>query len=426
MKQVSEHVNKNNLLPKFQSAYRPLHSTETALLRVQNDILRSLDSSKGVILCLLDLSAAFDTIDHEILLSRLQTTMGITGAAINWFRSYLVDRQQRVHVQGVSSSPQLLAYGVPQGSVSGPQDFSYYSSDLVRIAELHDINVHLYADDSQLYLSFELSSPEDADQALKQVEDCILDFRIWMLENKLKLNDDKTEALIILPSRQVHKRSIFQVKVGDCPVSVNTHARNLGIIFDDTLSMKEQINAVVKSCNIQLRSIGNIRKYLSSEAATNLIHAFITSRLDNGNSLLFGLPDYLIEKLQRIQNNAARILTRAAKYEHITPVLQDLHWLPVESRIKFKILLLTFKCLNSLAPEYLSELLNIYQPSRPLRSSNNLNLDVPPTRLKSYGDRSFSKASPLLWNPLPIEIKSSSSLQTFKRKLKHHLFKDSY
>ena len=114
------------------------------------------------------------------------------------------------------------------------------------------------------------------------------------------------------------------------------------------------------------------------------------------------------------------------RHDHITLVLQDLHWLPVESRIKFKILLLTFKCLNNLAPEYLSELLNIYHPARPLRSSNNLNLDVPPTRLKSYGDRSFSKASPILWNPLPFEIKSASSLQTFKNKLKQYLFKDSY
>jgi hypothetical protein len=231
---------------------------------------------------------------------------------------------------------------------------------------------------------------------------------------------------VILPSRQAYKRSISQVQVGDCQVTVNSSARNLGVIFDDTFSMKAQINAVVKSCNFQLRSIGNMRKYLTTEAATNLIHAFITSRLDNGNSLLFGLPDYLIGKLQRIQNNAARILTRTAKYDHITPILQDLHWLPVESRIKFKILLLTYKCLNNLAPEYLSELLNLYLPSRSLRSANNLDLVIPVTRLKSYGDRSFSYAAPTLWNSLPLEIKSASTSATFKHLLKSHLYKVSY
>ena len=113
-------------------------------------------------------------------------------------------------------------------------------------------------------------------------------------------------------------------------------ARNLGVIFDNTLTMKDQINSVVKGCHIQLRSIGQIRKYLSAEAASNLIHAFVTSRLDNGNSLLSGLPDNQIAKLQRVQNTAARILTRTLKFDHITPILHDLHWLPIEQRIKFK------------------------------------------------------------------------------------------
>ncbi len=177
-----------------------------------------------------------------------------------------------------------------------------------------------------------------------------------MIQNKLKLNDDKTEVLIILPSRQIHKRSISKVRIGDTGVSVNSKAKNLGVIFDDTLSMKEQVNAVAKGCYAQLRSIGHLRQYLSFDAASSLIHAFITSRLDNGNSLLSGLPDKLIKKLQRIQNTAARILTRTPKFDHISPILQDLHWLPVAQRIKFKILLLTFKCLHNLAPEYLSDL----------------------------------------------------------------------
>jgi hypothetical protein len=368
----------------------------TALLRVQNDILHSLNCSKGVILCLLDLSAAFDTISHDILLSRLQNTFSIQGSALDWFRSYLEDRYQAVSVNGVSSKPKLLSFGIPQGSVSGPQDFSYYTSEIAKIAELHGVLIHLYADDTQLYISFDLTSAESTVIAVQQIEDCIQDIRNWMVQNKLKLNDDKTELIIITPSRQSHKCTIKRLQVGNCEVNASANARNLGVVFDNTMSMKDQVNAVVKSCNFQLCAIGQIRKYLSSDAAQNLIHAFITSRLDNGNSLLAGLPDTLLNRLQKVQNTAARILTKTPKFSHITPILKELHWLPVEKRIQYKILLLTFKCLNNLAPNYLKELLEIYHPPRPLRSASTLNLKVPVTRLKTYGDRSFSKIAPVL------------------------------
>ena len=186
--------------------------------------------------------------------------------------------------------------------------------------------------------------------------------------------------------------------------------------------MKVQIKSVVKSCHHQLRNIGNIRKYLSTEAATNLIHAFISSRLDYSNSLLTGLPDSEIKKLQKVQNNAARILTRTKKYDHITPVLKNLHWLTMRKRIEFKVLILAYKCLNNLAPPYLMELLEVYEPSRTLRSGDQFNLRVPKSSLKTYGDRAFSHAAPVLWNDLPLAIKTASSLDLFKSKLKHHMF----
>ena len=197
------------------------------------------------------------------------------------------------------------------------------------------------------------------------------------------------------------------------------------VIFDCFLQMKSHINAVVKSCNCQLREIGKIRQYLTLEAATNLIHAFVSSRLDYGNSLLFGLPDTDLKKLQKVQNTAARILTRTGKYDHISPVLGDLHWLLIKDRIDFKILLLTYKSLNDLAPPYLLDLLQPYESCRALRSENQMNLKVPKTRLKSYGDRAFSHAAPKLWNKLPLEIKSASTLELFKSKLKTHMFSSS-
>jgi hypothetical protein len=239
-------------------------------------------------------------------------------------------------------------------------------------------------------------------------------------------SSDLSELIIILASWQTHKCSIKTIKIGDCEVHATPTVRNLGVYFDSCMSMKNHVNSVIKSANFQLKAIGRIRNYLSSEASASLVHAFITSKLDYGNSLLFGLPDTLLKKLQKIQNTAARILTRTKKYDHITHVLKELHWLPVEKRIHFKVLVLTYKCLNKCAPEYLYELISVYTPQRTLRSSNSLTLNVATTWLKSYGDRSFEMAAPTLWNTLPDIIKNSSSLDIFKSRLKCYLFEMSY
>ena len=244
--------------------------------------------------------------------------------------------------------------------------------------------------------------------------------------NKLKLNEDKTELLVITPSRQSNKIAVETIKIGDCHVTKSDSAKNLGVIFDSHMTFQPQINSLVKSCNWQLRKLGYIRKYLTADAAEKAIHAFISSRLDYGNSLLYGLPDYQIKRVQRIQNTAARILTKTSKYEHITPVLKDLHWLPVENRIIFKILTLTYRCLNKLAPQYLADLLHYHQNERNLRSTNQHLLQVPKSYKKTYGDRAFVNAAPRLWNSLPLNIRQSDSLTSFKTNLKTHMFKQSY
>ena len=155
-----------------------------------------------------------------------------------------------------------------------------------------------------------------------------------------------------------------------------------------------------------------------------MIHAFISTRLDSNNGLLYGIPKTQIKRLQRIQNSAVRIVTRCNKCEHITPFLKQLHWLPIQQRIKFKILTITYKCLHGLAPGYLSDLLTPYTPPRELRSSSAMQLAVPKTVLSGYGDRAFAKCSPVLWNALPIDIKCSTSLNSFKSALKTHLFSE--
>jgi hypothetical protein len=248
------------------------------------------------------------------------------------------------------------------------------------------------------------------------------DIVILMRDNKLKLNQDKTELEIIFPSRQSHKVTIKRMKIGDCYVESSPTAKNLGAIFDNNMCMQPHVSHLVKSCNAQLRSIGQARRYLTWDATEKVIHAFLSSRLDSGNSLLYRLPDTQIQRLQRVQNTAARILTRTKKCEHISPIIRSLHWLPISKRIHYKILVLTYKCLHNCAPTYLQESVQPYEPTRSLRSSSQSLLQVPKTRLKTYGDRAFAMAAPILWNMLPQNLRECDSLDIFATALKTYLF----
>ena len=164
---------------------------------------------------------------------------------------------------------------------------------------------------------------------------------------------------------------------------------------------------------------------MSPHATKQIVHSFITNRLDMGNALLFGLPQDQIARLQRVQNSAARLVTLTRKRAHITPVLENLHWLPVGYRIVYKLLLIVFKALNNLAPDYISHLLTPYEPPRLLRSSNK-SLLCEPRSNRSWGDRAFSVAAPRLWNNLPDNLKSCTSLDQFKSLLKTHLMEKAY
>ena len=425
--QMLNHMTMNGIHEPLQSAYKAGHSTETALVQVHNDICSAMDQNQVTILVLLDLSAAFDTVDHTILLNRLSNVVGIKDRALAWFKSYLTGRSQRVKIRDAFSDQFELSCGVPQGSVLGPLLFTVYLLPLGDLVRRHGVKFHMYADDSQLYIVFK-PIPSQIVVSIDKISACAQEIDNWMTENRLKFNGDKTD-MIIIGTRQMLRKLPTDITVDICGNSIGTKrsVRNLGVIFHANFNLKEHIAGVCKSAFFHLHNISLVRKYLTPDAASVAVHAFVTSRLDYANALLYGLPKCDISRLQRIQNAAARLVTGTRKREHITPILKQLHWLPVSFRVVFKILVLAFNAVHGTAPSYLCDLVNVCKPGRTLRSSSEAYLlEEPRTRLQSGGDRAFSKAAPVLWNRLPSAIRGAESLSTFKRQLKTHLYQQAY
>uniref|UniRef100_A0A3B3QY49 Reverse transcriptase domain-containing protein n=1 Tax=Paramormyrops kingsleyae TaxID=1676925 RepID=A0A3B3QY49_9TELE len=414
LQQLQFFLDIHGILEPFQSGFKALHSTESALLKVFNDLLLATDSGDSAILILLDLTAAFDTIDHDILISRLEHYVGIRGTALEWFRSYLTDRSLSVCLNGSVSTSAPLPCGVPQGSILGPILFSLYMLPLGSILKKYNISFHCYADDTQIYMPL----IRNDSHSFKRLLDCLEDIKAWMAFNFLNFNENKTEVLVFRPSAACDA----YVDLGPLEPYVKDTAKNLGIILDSNFKMEKQINTVVKSCFFQLRLLSKVKPFLSFKNFERVIHAFVSSRLDYCNALYAGISCSSISRLQLVQNAAAHLLTRTRRREHITPVLAALHWLPVHYRIHFKILLFVFKALHGLAPSYISGLLKVHTPSRALRSADQLRLLIPPSRLKSRGDRAFAVMAPKLWNELPLHIRLAPSLAVFKSHLKTHFY----
>src|SRR2546425_6754020 len=390
----------------LQSAYRKFHSTETALLRIYNDLLRASDRRQVTALVLLDLSSAFDTIDHQILLDRLASFYGFSGLALSLLRSYLSDRTHDVVVQSTSSSAFHITTGVPQGSVLGPPLFSLYTSPISHILENTNISFHLYADDTQLYIFF---SGSDSSSALASLSHALDSVYSWLTLNRLSVNPNKTEYLLIGTQQQHSKIVDFLLSFYGTALVPVSSARNVGVVFQSDLSFDKNIFNVCHSCFCHIRQIRQIRPSLDLNSSIQLANTLVSSKLDYFNSLFYGLPDTSIKRFKRVQNCLARVIFPVVKRsDHITPTLVKRQWLPIHKRIKFNIATITFKVLKNRQSYYLLALLQPHKLQISLRSSDKFLLETPKIKT-ALASSSFCHAAPSVWNSLPFDVRNSSS-----------------
>ena len=363
---------------------------------------------------LLDLSAAFDTVDHKLLLKILSDEIGLRGVALLWFESFLTGRAQRIRLGNVTSDEILIKFGVPQGSVLGPVLFNLYIRSIYGCVKDLGFDISGYADDHQVLKSFGTDSQGMV--LIYDLDKCFQEIKRWMSRYYLQLNDSKTQIIVFGSTRVLKEIQIKGINTSSgTSVRFISTVKNLGIYMDSKLTLSNQVVNLKKKSFTTLRNIRKIRFLLTKEQLKVIVNSLVVSCLDYCNGLFYGITEKLLMQLQLIQNAAAKAVTGKYKHDHLDEDLCQLHWLNVKKRIIFKIALLAYKSVNGLAPAYLQELFRYSHHGRTLK------LIIPEVKSK-YGQRSFSVIGPRLINRLPTSVTCSINVDTFKTALKTYLF----
>lgn len=412
-KQIEEFLTKNNLLDNFQSGFRSGRSTQTALLKVTEDMRKTLDDGEVTILTLLDFSKAFDSVDHDILIAKCRN-IGFSEPTLSWISKYFENRRQIVVVGDEVSSINNITRGVPQGSVLGPLFFLIYVNDLHNA--LSSCQYHLYADDLQIYISGKLC---EISSLIHRTNCNLASLHKWSMQNGLLLNPKKSQLIIIGSSRShklLNNMDIPKVMLDQVAIPRFSQVKNLGIMIDEKLNWEPQVRKVCQKVYAVLHSLKCVGKCLPVKAKETLIKSLLYPHLDYGDIIYNNLNKSLADTLQRVQNACIRFVYDIKKYDHISGYYKSNNILKLEHRRRYHCLSLIYKIINFSSPSYLANV-ELLTSSR---FQEQKLCSIPKSR-SVFLNKSFTVSTAKLWNNLPPYVRNCRTLKLFKKRLLNFL-----
>ena len=408
-KHLSKYIELSELFYVYQSGFRKNHSCQTALIRLCDSWYRSINNSEIVGTVFLDLRKAFDLVNHEILLSKLHIYFKDTNTN-NLLNSYISNRTQFVHNNGVSSSQQSITSGVPQGSILGPLLFCLYINDLPLCLKGLNVTCDIFADDNSLH-----THDRKLEVVNANLQEGLLRIDNWCKRNKMMLNPDKTKSMVIT-TRQKHqlKPLILDLRLNDKKIEQVESHKVLGVTIDMKLTWEPHINNICKLVARNVYLLKLLGNFVDLKYLTIFFHAHCMSHMNYASSIWSGADEVHLKPLNSIHRRAAKIM---CKQENLTTdqKLQKLGLLPLKRQHDYNTLIAVYKTRNNMHPQYLSQLLT---PCSSRYGSQNY---ITPRANMDLFKSSFSFNGPSLWNSIPITIKSLCTTQSFKHAVFKHL-----
>lgn len=407
--QLLDYLNENNILSEKQSGFRSLHSTATALLHATNEWLYNIDQGRLNGVVFLDLAKAFDTVDHSILLKKMEI-YGVRGTSLNWFKSYLSERSQCCLVNNHLSKKCYLSCGVPQGSTLGPLLFLIYINDLP--SSIAKCSPRMFADDTSISIS--ALSADDIETSLNSDLENV---KLWLETNKLNLNISKTEFMLLgSNARLFNLIKPPEIMLGNDPIKQVQSAKSLGVTIDNTLSWSEQVDNICKKISKAIFGLKLVRPFVPVNVLLTIYKALVLPHFDYCDVVWGNCNKGLADRLQKLQNRAARVITRSDYSIRSADILKKLNWDNLETRRFKHMATFMFKIQNHRAPEYLNSYQRICDISSHNLRNQDTDLALPKPRTESL-KRSFLYNGAKIWNSLPTTMKNSKTLTVFKRHL---------
>lgn len=410
-KQLMEHVNKNNILTKYQSAFRKGYSCETALHCLLNEWKGKIDQNMMTMIIFLDLSRAFETIDRYILLKKLKK-YGIDDFVLKWIDSYLNNRKQRVKCGEIVSKERNNDVGVPQGSILGPLLFILYINDLE--LSIKCCNFHIFADDTILFIA-----GENLDQLIFALNEEMKSVEEWLKTNKLKINSKKTKLMIVSSSYKYLEdyRKGIKVKVENTEIELVDHHKYLGFVIDSQLTCKEHIDYIAKKIARKLGVLNRCGRYLSWSTKMTVFNSIVLPHFYYSATIIYLASKSDVERLQKLQNWAMRIMLGCTRYTKIVDMLKTMQWLNVGDFAKLQSMIFVHKIKLKILPEYLQESLTTFEQTHHYETRNKQNFILPHINKSSTQKSIFFKGL-VDYNKLPNDLKEIENINNFKIKLR--------